>query len=257
MSMMEDTHASSGYCKAYRLLKMALIEHRFRPGEQLLIADLADHLGVSSTPVREALTCLRAEALLDTSSRRGFFVKILNEKEMTELYDLSYLDIKSAIERGLNSVEPDFQEELHCEWCEAAHNWNEERDHQESARFYAEALEKTCEQLVSRCGNALMMTLLRNIHDRTHYIRTIDLEQPERRNEVTKITRVAASGLENNDAGSTLLSLGRNLNATIARLPELVKEGMGRACTQTRTGRLWSDWEIRRRTHAMRASPLT
>jgi hypothetical protein len=120
---------------------VALVEHRFRPGEQLMIADLADHLRLSSTPVREARICLRAEALLDTSSRRGFFVKILTQKEMTELFGLSHLVIRTAIEKGIGSAEVGMSEDLHCEGWQAAPSSNGATDRKKWARFYAGALE--------------------------------------------------------------------------------------------------------------------
>jgi DNA-binding GntR family transcriptional regulator len=246
--MTDGSHAA--YCKAYRLLKIALVEHRFRPGEQLMVADLADHLRVSNTPVREALICLRAEALLDTSSRRGFFVKIISYKEIIELYELAHLLVSSAIEQGVASDELRSSNELPCEQAHVIAR-STDPDCRQSARFYAGALEKIHERLVVCSGKTSTAGFLRNIHDRTHYIRTIDLEQPERLNELITMMHLTASAVEKKDVSLAVDALARTLNATVERIPALVKEGVGRACTPS-PGPLWSDGEVGHASPGMR-----
>jgi DNA-binding GntR family transcriptional regulator len=77
MSVDERFSGNSDHGKVYKLLKSMLVEYRFYPGEQLLIGSLAERLRVSATPVRETLTRLQAEGLLDTTHRRGFYARKL------------------------------------------------------------------------------------------------------------------------------------------------------------------------------------
>src|SRR5690606_28199303 len=69
-----------------RLRSMAIF-YEFKPGERLNEAELADALGVSRTPVREALMALAHEGFLETSSR-GYVRRKLDVKEMKDLYEL-------------------------------------------------------------------------------------------------------------------------------------------------------------------------
>ena len=75
-----------------------LVEYRFGPDAQLTICELADHLRVSATPVRESLIRLRAESFLDPAPRRGFFVKPLCSREMKELHELIFSILKQSVQ---------------------------------------------------------------------------------------------------------------------------------------------------------------
>jgi DNA-binding GntR family transcriptional regulator len=91
--------SNSEHTRVYRSLKVVTINYLFRPGEQLMIGELAERLRVSSTSVRETLIRLQAESLLDTTPRRGFFAKTLSIKEMVDLFQFRFLILKSAIEQ--------------------------------------------------------------------------------------------------------------------------------------------------------------
>lgn len=66
-------------------LRHAIVTGRFPPGERLVQADIAEHLKVSLTPVREAMRDLAAEGLLTLSPRRGVTVRMLTLSEVQEL----------------------------------------------------------------------------------------------------------------------------------------------------------------------------
>lgn len=66
-------------------LRNAILTGRFAPGERLVQGEIAEHLKVSITPVREAMRDLAAEGLLTLSPRRGVSVRILTLAEVQEL----------------------------------------------------------------------------------------------------------------------------------------------------------------------------
>lgn len=66
-------------------LRNSILTGRYAPGERLVQADIADHLQVSLTPVREAMRDLAAEGLLTLSPRRGAVVRVLTLPEVQEL----------------------------------------------------------------------------------------------------------------------------------------------------------------------------
>ena len=72
----------------YRLLRTRIAEHDFAPGERLRLDQLAVQLGVSRTPVREALNTLADEGLIEIRPRRGTFVAQADMSTITELYQL-------------------------------------------------------------------------------------------------------------------------------------------------------------------------
>ena len=74
---------------AYARIKELVVNYRFGPGEHLQINDLSEHLNVSVTPVREALSRLHAEGLIASVPHRGFFTKNLDVKELQDLHQLA------------------------------------------------------------------------------------------------------------------------------------------------------------------------
>jgi DNA-binding GntR family transcriptional regulator len=55
-------------------------DFRFGLGEPIVINEIADHLRVSATPVRESLIRLKCEGFLDGTIRHGFVTKVLTVK---------------------------------------------------------------------------------------------------------------------------------------------------------------------------------
>jgi DNA-binding GntR family transcriptional regulator len=72
--------------RAYQALKRGLISGSFRPGQLLIIRNIADRYGISTTPVREALQRLVAERLLVMLPNRSIAVPLLSVEKFTELY---------------------------------------------------------------------------------------------------------------------------------------------------------------------------
>lgn len=93
-------------------LREAIISGNLRPGERMMEMQLAEEMGVSRTPVREAIRKLELESLVIMVPRRGAYVSDLSIKDVAETYE-----IRSALEAlaaGLAAerITPDESEEL-------------------------------------------------------------------------------------------------------------------------------------------------
>ncbi|MFJ3698562.1 GntR family transcriptional regulator [Streptomyces sp. NPDC090052] len=73
---------------AERTIRARIISGQYPPGARLRERELSDDLGVSRIPVREALTRLTAEGLVEISPRRGASVRNLSLRDVAELFDL-------------------------------------------------------------------------------------------------------------------------------------------------------------------------
>jgi len=80
---MNDTR--NGQTDAYALILEAIDSGLYRPGDRLVESELADRLGVSRTPVREALQRLETQSLL-TRDGRSLIVASLDHNQLSELY---------------------------------------------------------------------------------------------------------------------------------------------------------------------------
>jgi DNA-binding GntR family transcriptional regulator len=72
----------------YRLLWDRILDRRLHPGEKLSDLRLSDELGVSRTPVREALNRLVQDGIITSEPNRGFYVASFSAKDIEEIYDL-------------------------------------------------------------------------------------------------------------------------------------------------------------------------
>ena len=75
-----DTTSDSFVDRAYERLKRMAIGYHLKPGERLNEGELAKQLGVSRTPLREALNRLAMEGFLRFSPGKGFFCRELDPK---------------------------------------------------------------------------------------------------------------------------------------------------------------------------------
>lgn len=73
--------------KTYSLLKERLIRREFKPNEKLSIPELAETLGVSRTPIRDALNRLEMEGLVKTVSKVGTFVRPIEVNDVLDIMD--------------------------------------------------------------------------------------------------------------------------------------------------------------------------
>lgn len=69
-------------------VRSAIIEGRLKPGDHIVKQDLTDLMGVSRTPVREALLLLEQEGLVISYPNRGFFVRVFSEEDVTHIFSM-------------------------------------------------------------------------------------------------------------------------------------------------------------------------
>lgn len=73
--------------RVYEALRRAILKSDLQPGTALQETDLAAHLQVSRTPIREAIRRLSADGLVEVVPYKGAFVKALSRTEVREIYE--------------------------------------------------------------------------------------------------------------------------------------------------------------------------
>lgn len=73
---------------AYEILRKRILNHDYPPGFRLDLATLEAQLGVSRTPLKEALHRLEVEGLVEIRPRRGTFVAEIDPTEVAETFDV-------------------------------------------------------------------------------------------------------------------------------------------------------------------------
>lgn len=93
-----SSHRPEPFHRALSALTSWLTEGRFAPGSRLAAVDLAGTLALSATPVREAMSRLAGEGLLEERRGQGFFVPQVAPDDIADLYRLSLACLLIAID---------------------------------------------------------------------------------------------------------------------------------------------------------------
>lgn len=89
------------------ILRKALFSGEYKSGDELSLTETAERLGVSRTPVREAFQTLEAEGLIELRMNRGAIVKTIDEKYITDHYEMRILLESEAAKRAAQRGMPD------------------------------------------------------------------------------------------------------------------------------------------------------
>ena len=103
--------------QVYAELKTQMHDFLLVPGDRFSEAEIGARLGVSRTPVREALFRLRNEGLLDVESKSGWFVRPIDFGKLEQLYDLRVILESASVAKLCARSEPaPGLEELKAVW---------------------------------------------------------------------------------------------------------------------------------------------
>lgn len=92
--------------KAYQTLRAGILDGTYEPTERLGEVELAEGLGLSRTPVREALRRLEVEGLVELEPHRGARVAEWTSADVEELYDLRMLLESFLAARAARRITP-------------------------------------------------------------------------------------------------------------------------------------------------------
>lgn len=88
MTFLSQVHPVSLREQVVQEIRTAIIEGRIKANDHITEATLTEQLGVSRTPVREALILLEQEGLVVAAPNRGCFVRAFNEQDVNEIFSM-------------------------------------------------------------------------------------------------------------------------------------------------------------------------
>jgi DNA-binding GntR family transcriptional regulator len=175
----DEDHMTEG--AVYERIKNWLLAQTLVPGQLLQIGVLADELGVSTTPVREALTRLAAERMIMSVPKRGFFARTPSEDDILGLYSVNQTILDAAISRWPRKAEENDKSAAETQGLVSV----QERSAEQLARQTGELFL----QIATRSGVGEFVEIVRNMNDRLHHARVLECELIE--NVFVEITSVA------------------------------------------------------------------
>jgi DNA-binding GntR family transcriptional regulator len=178
---------------AYRYIRSAIQGGQFKPGERLREIELAKQIGLSRTPIREALSRLQTDGLVANDATRGVVVAELDYSMVTELYFMrEVLEGTAArlVAQHASDVEISILDDL-CEQYEAA--LGDEAALTASNRRFHDTL--------YRCShNRYLLNMVTVLHDALSLLGATTLSHPERAEETLREHRAVVTAIRARDA---------------------------------------------------------
>jgi DNA-binding GntR family transcriptional regulator len=144
-------------------IKHAILVGELKPGRSLVETDLATVLGVSKTPVREALKTLSGAGLVTMHPYKGAVVRTLDDEQARHIYDLRLLLEPEALGRAVI----------------ANHDWRRAHDALVRADASKDQAERSLanrdfhHELYAGCGNPLLVSMLDDLRDQTALVSAV------------------------------------------------------------------------------------
>ena len=163
---------------AYNFIKEEILALRLKPNAHLNAMDLAVQLGLSRTPIREALGRLEQDGLVMQETTAGFRVRAISLKEIIDVYRVrEALEVEAALE-ALPCLTPVMLDELHALLAESVRLLDRAKFAEfilANRRFHA--------SLVRASGNAMFEIIMAPIIDRVRLVGAmlIQLHAPRQR----------------------------------------------------------------------------
>ncbi|MGP5727936.1 GntR family transcriptional regulator [Corynebacterium casei] len=154
--------------RAFEALYMAIMQGDLEAGRRLQVRELAESLGTSMMPVREALNRLEEFGLVETSPYRGAVVKTFTQDELLEIYSVRTVLESEAVKAGIAHVDEQCVEALNVQ-LQHIRTALEVKD---SAGFL-DAEEALLSCVFELSGNSTLMGFIRTLWARSRYYKMV------------------------------------------------------------------------------------
>ena len=158
----------------FNTLRKAILRGELKPGERLMEIQLANKLGVSRTPIREAIRKLELEGLVLMIPRKGAGVAQITEKNMQDVLEVRKALEELSVQLACERITPEQVEEMKM----AAEDFRKVLKSGDVTKI-AEADVKFHDIIFAATNNQRLITLLNNLREQMYRFRVEYLKQKE------------------------------------------------------------------------------
>ena len=158
----------------FNTLRKAILRGELKPGERLMEIQLANKLGVSRTPIREAIRKLELEGLVLMIPRKGAEVAQITEKNMQDVLEVRKALEELSVQLACERITPEQVEEMKM----AAEDFRKVLKSGDVTKI-AEADVKFHDIIFAATNNQRLITLLNNLREQMYLFRVEYLKQKE------------------------------------------------------------------------------
>ena len=179
----------------FQTLRQAILKGELKPGERLMEVALAERLGVSRTPIREAMRKLELEGLVVMVPRKGAQVASITEKDLTDVLEVRITLENFAIEKACSRMT---EEEMDRLWL-ASKQFEKAIQEGDLVRI-AEADQSFHEIIYQASDNARLIQVLNNMREQIYRYRLEYLKDEMSREKLLNEHRSLTNAIRSRDA---------------------------------------------------------
>lgn len=204
--------------KAYREIKQMVLTNKVHGGEYLLEEDLARAVGMSRTPLREALVQLQTERLIAIVPRRGVRIVPLTVEDMREVYELlEWLESQAA---HALAQRPD--REVYLKELRELAGRMKKALAAGDMEAWAKANDLFHVRLVASAGNRRLILICENLLDQSQRVRAFTLRARKPPTRTTESHARMLKAITDGHADKAAAIQRENKRAWLAELEELI-----------------------------------
>lgn len=213
--------------KVYEKVKLLAIDYHFRPGERVNEVELAGQLGVSRTPVREALNRLSKDGFMSFVPNRGFYARDITPEGVRELYEVRMVIEQATFRFACQRASDEEIAAATAIWEEVSQKQQDVSEISDWSTI-AQADERFHMEIAHISKNSQLYDMLDSLNSLIRFFRRIDLETPSRRNNAYHEHVEIISALRQRDVQKGMLLIERHVSLSSEHAVEVTKEGLAR-----------------------------
>lgn len=203
----------------FEAMREMIVSGKLAPGERLMEIQLAEEMGVSRTPVREAIRKLEIEGLVVMMPRKGTYVAGLSIKQMAEVFEirtaLEELAVQLAAER-ISQEELDRLEYLMISISKKG----DEKDYKSVVKLD----EEFHDVLFKAARNEKLSQIIGNLHEQIHRYRAASLSYPGRLKNTLEEHENIVNALAKRDADAAGKAVREHVDAAESSFMQVMLE---------------------------------
>jgi DNA-binding GntR family transcriptional regulator len=215
-SIRERSLGTSARDQAYAALRAAIVGAELEPGRRLSENQLADLIGVSRTPVRDALARLRDERLVAIVPQLGTFVTFIDEEAVADAHF-----VREALEVGAIRIAADGVDDGRMRALEDNLSAQERAVAADDAETFARLDDDLHHILCDLSGREVAWRLSERTRGQLDRVRLLSLPEAGYRDQVLAEHRAVVAAVVDRDAARAERELRHHLRMVLSQLPAI------------------------------------
>ncbi len=205
--------------QAYKLIKDAISNGELTPGKFYSQDKLSNELGISRTPVREAILELQSEGILVIHRGRGIEVVSLSRKDLWEIFEMRRALEVRACEMAAEKIGSELYQKL-----DQIIEMQKESVLQEDKTEFLAGDKQFHEIIAEAAENTRMFNAIKDLRDKITYVGAYAIFRSNRMSEIIKEHQKIVEALKLKDPQKVRLALEKHLEGTFGEIIDALKE---------------------------------